>query len=95
MNLYDEALSVKILKMAHLGSQKSCQVDLGDHLAAAVPLLLVSMLMVLYQVPDFHPTLQVRSNHRSTGTQAVRAPSILYHVLCKEQQTLVHIMINV
>lgn len=71
--------------MAHLGSQKSCQVDLRDHLAAAVALLLVSMLMILHQVPNLDPTLQVRCDHRSTGTQAVGASSVLDHVLCKEQ----------
>lgn len=76
-------------QMAHLCSQKSCQIDLRDHLAAAVALLLVSMLMVLHQVPNLDPALQVRSDHRSTGAQAVRASSVLDHVLCEEQHALV------
>ncbi len=78
--------------MAYLGSQESCQVDLRDHLAAAVALLLVSMLMVLHQVPNFDPALQVRGDHGGTGTQAVRAPSVLNHVFCEEQHALVHAM---
>ena len=77
--------------MTHFGSQKSCQVDLRDHLAATVALLLVSVLMVLHQVPNLNPALQVRSDHRSAGTQTVRASSVLDHVLCEEQLELEHI----
>lgn len=68
--------------MAHLSSQKSCQVDLRDHLAATITFLLVSVLMVLYQVPDLHPALQIRSNHGGAGAHAVWASSVLDHVLC-------------
>jgi len=71
---------------AHLGSQKSCQVDLRDHLAAAVALLLVSVLVVLHQVPDLDPALQVGRDHRSAGTQAVGASGVLDHVLCEEHR---------
>ena len=80
----DSVTQYQYISMAHLGSQKSCQVDLRDHLAAAVTLLLVSMLMVLHQVPNLDPTLQVRSDHGSTGTQAVGASSVLDHVFCKK-----------
>lgn len=71
--------------MAHLRSQKPCQVDLRDHLASAVALLLVSVFMVLHQVPHLDPALQVRSDHGSTRTQAVGASGVLYHVLCEGQ----------
>lgn len=77
--------------IAHLSRQKSCQVDFRDHLAAAVTLLLVSVLMVLHQVPHFDPAVQVRSDHRSTGAQAVGASSVLDHVLCGEKHALVHV----
>lgn len=76
--------------IAHLGSQKSCQVDLGDHLAAAVALLLVSMLVVLHQMPNLDPALQVRGDHGSAGAQAVGASSVLDHVLCEEQKAIGH-----
>lgn len=80
--------------MSHLGSQKSRQVDLRDHLAATITFLLVSVLVVLNQVPDLHPALQVRSDHGGAGAHAVWASSVLYHVLCgKKQHNLLHALL--
>lgn len=67
---------------AYLGGQQSSQVDLRDHLAATVSLLLVSMLMVLHQMPHFDAALQVRCDHWCAGTQAVRTARVLDHVFC-------------
>lgn len=72
---------------SHLGGQESCQVDLRDHLAAAVALLLVAVLVVLDQVPDLDPTLQVGGDHGGARTQAVGASRVLDHVLCEQPQT--------
>lgn len=60
-------------RTVHLGSQKSCQVDLRDHLAAAVTLLLISVFMVLHQMPNLDAALQVRSDHGGARAQAVWA----------------------
>lgn len=67
---------------AYLGSQQSSQIDLRDHLAATVSLLLVSMLMVLHQMPHFDTALLVRCDHWCAGTQAVRTARVLDHVFC-------------
>lgn len=48
---------------SYLGGQQPGQVDLGHHLAAPVTLLLVSVVMVLHQMPHLDPTLQVRGDH--------------------------------
>lgn len=71
-------------RTAHLGSQKSCQVDLWDHLAAAVALLLIPVFVVLHQMPNLDAALQVRSDHGGPRAQAVWASRILDHVLCEQ-----------
>lgn len=72
--------------VSHLGGQEPCQVDLRDHLAAAVALLLVAVLVVLDQVPDLDPALEVRGDHGGARTQAVGASSVLDHVLCEKEE---------
>lgn len=72
----------KQTERAHLGRQKSCQVDLWDHLAAAIALLLVPVFVVLHQVPNLDAALQVRSDHGGARAQAVWASGVFDHVLC-------------
>lgn len=71
--------------MAYLGRQKSCQVDLGNHLAAAVTLLLISMFMVLHQMPNLDAALQVRGDHGGARAEAVWASGIFDHVLWEQR----------
>lgn len=78
---------------AYLGGQQPGQVDLRDHLAATVSLLLVSMLMVLYQMPHLNAALQVRCDHGCAGTQAVRTARVLDHVFCWREKTKTHQMV--
>lgn len=92
ITLVGEFLEPRQLTLTHLCSQKSRQVDLGDHLAATVTLLLVSVLVVLDQVPDFDPALQVRGDHGRAGSQAVRASSVLDHVLCEGRHRLMLVL---
>lgn len=73
-------------KQAHLGSQQSGQVNLGDHLAASVTLLLVSVLVVLHQVPNFDSTFQVRCDHGCTRAQAVWAACVFDHVFWRKEK---------
>lgn len=40
--------------VSYLGSQQPGQINLRDHLATAVSFLLVSVLVVLHQVPHLH-----------------------------------------
>lgn len=74
-------------KNAHLGSQESGQVNLGDHLATAVALLLVSVLVVLHQVPNFDSTFQVRRDHGCTRAQAVWAACVFDHVFWRKEKS--------
>lgn len=74
-------------EVAHLGGQKSGQVDLRDHLAAAVALLLVPVFMVLDQVPNLDAALQVRGDHGGARAQAVWASGVFDHVLCGQGDT--------
>lgn len=53
--------------MSYLCSQQPGQVDLRDHLAASVALPLIRVVVVLYQMPQFGSTLQVRSDHGCSG----------------------------
>ena len=69
---------------AYLGGQQASEIDLGDHLAAAVALLLVSVFVVLHQVPNLHPALQVWCDHGRARAQAVGAARVLDHVLCED-----------
>lgn len=59
--------------MSHLCGEQPGQVDLRHHLAAALALLLVPVVVVLDQVPNFDPALQVRGEHGHAGVGAVRA----------------------
>lgn len=72
----------------HLSGQKSCQVDLRDHLAPTVALFLVSVLVVFHKVPNFDSALQVRGDHGSAGTQAVRTSGVFHHVVCRKSETV-------
>lgn len=59
--------------MLHLCRQQPRQVNLWHHLAAALALLLVPVVVVLDQVPNFDSALQVRGQHGHAGMGAVRA----------------------
>lgn len=47
----------------YLGGQQTGQVDLRDHLAAAVALPLVHVVVVFHQVPELCAALQVGGDH--------------------------------
>lgn len=59
--------------MSHLCGEQPRQVDLRHHLAAALALFLVPVVVVLDQVPNFDPALQVRGEHGHAGVGAVWA----------------------
>lgn len=59
--------------LPHLRCEQPRQVDLRHHLAPALALFLVPVVVVFDQVPDFDPALQVRGQHGHTGVGAVRA----------------------
>ena len=67
--------------MVHLGGQQACQVDLGDHLAAAVALARVCVVVVLDQVPQLGATLQVWRDHGRARTKAVWTAGSSQHAL--------------
>lgn len=66
-------LGLRCVRMLHLCCQQPCQVYLWHHLAAPLALLLVPVVVVLDQVPNFDPALQVRGQHGHAGVWAVRA----------------------
>ena len=66
----------------YLGGQQPGEVDLGHHLAAAVALPLVRVVVVLHQVPQLGAALQVGGDHWGARAQAVGAASRAQHALC-------------
>lgn len=75
-------VSISHVFPSHLGSEQTRQVDLRYHLAAAVALSLVCMVVVLHQVPEFGSALQIRSYHGRPGAQAVWTAGGSEHALC-------------
>lgn len=73
----------------HLGSQQARQVDLGDHLAAAVALPLVRVVVVLHQVPEFGAALQVWSDHGRPRAKAVGTAGRSQHALCGHKHWMI------
>ncbi len=73
----------------YLGSQQARQVDLGDHLAAAVALPLVRVVVVLHQVPEFGAALQVWSDHGRPRAKAVWTAGRSQHALCGHKHWMV------
>lgn len=70
--------------LIYLGCEQAGQVDLRDHLAAAVSLPLVRVVVVLDQMPEFGSTLQIRSDHGGPRAQTVRTTGCPQHTLCDE-----------
>lgn len=65
----------------YLGSQQARQVDLRHHFAPPVTLALVSVVVVLDQVPELGATFQVGRDHGRPGTEAVRTAGRPQHAL--------------
>lgn len=61
---------------SYLGGQKPGQVDLRHHFAAPVTLLLVTMVMILHQMPNLDTTLQVWGDHGDPGPEAIWAACV-------------------
>lgn len=62
-----------ILRDTCLCRQEPGEVNLRHHFAASFAFLLVSVLVVLDQVPNFDPALQVGGQHGHAGMRAVGA----------------------
>lgn len=75
-------ISISHTFSSHLGSEQTCQVDLRHHLAAAVALSLVCVVVVLHQVPEFGSALQIRCYHGRPGAEAVWTAGGSEHALC-------------